>query len=382
MPPTSRPLPPASASPTLEEVVARIAAEVAMPLTAALNRVQALSHSGRIDKSGLLALHNEIDDARRVGLRGQQIARFASGEVRPQPERLDLAAMLREVLDEQARRTPASALGGRVKLGPAEVMGDSSLVHAVLSAAADWSASHAHSPVDWQLETRPWPVHARVICRFAHLPADRATVPAPADGSMDIDEQSAPAPQLQALDSLDWLLLRYTAHIAGISLHRSDNASHSSLVMAFQRTINVTLEGASAVDLSASGSQGTSIAGSQVLVLAARRETRQQLREALQGQDLLVDYVSTTSAATQYCEDGAPQILLYESSFEGDAMWALRRRLSRLVTGVVVIEILPSGLFCDMADGTPDSVTRLGADALRQTLGSVMTLEMARRRAL
>ena len=73
-------------------------------------------------------------------------------------------------------------------------------------------------------------------------------------------------------------------------------------------------------------------------------------------------------------------MLLYEASFEGDALWALRRRLAKLVTGVVMIEILPSGLLCEMGDGSVDSVTRLGADGLRQTLGSVMTLEMARRR--
>ena len=365
-------------SPTLEEVVARIAAEVAGPLTAALERVQALTDSGRIDKPGLLALHQEIDSARRVGLLGQQIARFASGEVHPQPERIDLNSVLREVLDDQGRRSPATALGGRLKAAPAEVLGDVSLVHATVSAAAEWSAAHARAGVDWQLEVRPWPVHARLSCRFAHVAADCVGDAAPANPA---DEASAAATHqpIGALDSLDWLLLRYTAHIAGISLHRSDSASHSTLVMAFQRTVNVTLEGASAIDLSSNESVA-SIAGSQVLVLAARRDTRRQLREALQGQDLLVDYVSTTSAAAQYCEDGAPQVLLYEASFEGDALWALRRRLAQLVTGVVMIEILPSGLLCEMGDGSVDSVTRLGADGLRQTLGSVMTLEMARRR--
>ena len=365
-------------SPTLEEVVARMAAEVAGPLTAALERVQALSDSGRIDKPGLLALHQEIDSARRVGLLGQQIARFASGDVHPQAERIDLTSVLRDVLEDQGRRSPASALGGRLKVAPAEVMGDASLVHATLRAAAEWSAAHARSGVDWQLEVRPWPVHARLSCRFAHVAADRVGDTAPANLADEAGAAAAHQP-IGALDSLDWLLLRYTAHIAGISLHRSDSASHSTLVLAFQRTINVTLEGASAIDLSSNDSEA-SIAGSQVLVLAARRDTRRQLREALQGQDLLVDYVSTTSAAAQYCEDGAPQVLLYEASFEGDALWALRRRLAQLVTGVVMIEILPSGLLCEMGDGSVDSVTRLGADGLRQTLGSVMTLEMARRR--
>ena len=47
---------------------------------------------------GLQALRNEIDGARRVGLRGQQIARLASGSVRQTVERLDLTQCLRGLL--------------------------------------------------------------------------------------------------------------------------------------------------------------------------------------------------------------------------------------------------------------------------------------------
>ena len=105
-------------------------------------------------------------------------------------------------------------------------------------------------------------------------------------------------------------------------------------------------------------------------------------KRQLQGQDLLIDYVSTVSAAAQYCEGGAPQLLVYESSFDGDALWALRVRLSKLLSGVAMIEVLPSGQQCEMGDGTPESVTRLGADGLRHMLPSMITLEMARRRQL
>ncbi len=372
MPPPASPAPPAgaSATPTLGDVVARISAEVSSPLTAALDRVLALVSSGRIARRDLLSLRDEIAGARRVGLQGQQIARFASGEVRQSLERLDLAQMLRSVLDEQTRLSPVSAMNARAVLGAAEVMGDASLVHAVLQAAADWSAAQACAAVAWQLDVKPWPVHARVVCQFAHQPADRA------DGG---DADAPDGPHQGAMDTLDWLLLQYTAHIAGVSVQRSDGPSHCRLTLEFQRTVNVTLEGASAVDLSAHSTAASSIAGSQVLVLAAQHETRQALRDALQGQDLLVDHVSTVTAAALYCEDVTPQILLYESAFEGEALRALRQHLSVQVSAVVVLELQPSGQCCEMGDGTPESVTRLGADGLRQTLVSVLTLEMARR---
>lgn len=367
-----------AAGPTLGDVVARIAAEVSMPLTAALERVMALTSSGRIDRPSLQALRDEIDDARRVGLRGQQIARFASGEVQQNPERLDLASMLRGVLDEQAQESPGKALGAaRVVIGTAEVVGDASLVHAVLQAAADWSAAHARAAPQWRLEVQAWPVRARVMCRLAHQSADLV-----APGSAEHGAPQAPAHHENSLDTLDWLLLQYTAHIAGVSVRRDDSPSHSHLTLEFGRTVNVTLEGATAVDLTGPDAAVPSIAGCQVLVLSARRETRQRLREALQGQDLLIDYVSTSSAAIQYCEDGAPQMLVYESSLDGEALRSLRQRLSRLVSGVAMIEILPQGQQCEMGDGTPDGVTRLGAEALRQMLPPVMALEMARRRQL
>lgn len=377
MPRSASPVPPhdGTAGPTLGDVVARIAAEVSMPLTAALERVMALTSSGRIDRPSLQALRDEIDDARRVGLRGQQIARFASGEVQQNPERLDLAAMLRAVLDEQARQSPGHVPGAaRVVLGAAEVVGDASLVHAVLQSAADWSAAHARTAAQWRLEVQAWPVRARIMCRLAHQSADLV--------GADSGSPQVPTFRESTLDTLDWLLLQYTAHIAGVSVRRDDSPSHSNLTLEFGRTVNLTLEGATAVDLAGPDAAVPSIAGCQVLVLAARRETRQRLREALQGQDLLIDYVSTSSAAIQYCEDGAPQMLLYESSFEGEPLRALRQRLSRLVSGVAVVEIVPQGQQCEMGDGTPDGVTRLGAEALRQMLPPVMALEMARCRQL
>src|SRR5512137_3045033 len=57
--------------PSLRDVMARIAAEVSAPLTLALDRVLALANSGRIDRAGVQSLRDEIDGARRVGLRGQ-----------------------------------------------------------------------------------------------------------------------------------------------------------------------------------------------------------------------------------------------------------------------------------------------------------------------
>ena len=359
-------------TPSMVDVVARIAAEVSGPLTAALERVVSLATSGRIDRAGLQSLRDEIDGARQVGLRGQQIARFAEGTMQQSIERIDLSRLLRDLLTAQAMQAVAGAVGSRQTLGAAEVMGDLSLVHAVLQAAADWSGELALASVDWHLDLQPWPVRARVQCRFAHRAADRV--------ARDDTAETVAGARLTQLDTLDWLLLQYTAHRAGVIVRRDDGPSLTTLVLEFTHTVNDTLEGASAVELGESGHATPWMAGSQVLVLAARRDARTQVRAAMHGHDLVVDYVPTVAAARQYCEDGVPQVLLFESSYDSDALRMLCDRLEDQSPGIAFIEIVPAGSGCEMGGTSGHRITRVGADGLRQMLASVMLLELARRR--
>lgn len=369
-PPLPSPPAPKPAAPTLGDVVARIGAEVSAPLTAALERVVALAATGRIDRQGLQALRGEIDSARRVGLRGQQIARLAGGDVRQSVERLDLPQCLRAVLAGQSVHAGGEAIAAPPAPTKAEVLGDASLLHAVLSAAADWSGALAQAHVDWRIDVRPWPVRARVACRFAHLPADQAAARQLRSG----------APHHEAdLDTLDWLLLNFSAHMAGVLVQRQDSPSHTQLTLEFMNTVNGTLEGAAAVDLVASAEGGAqSLAGCQMLVLASQRTTRQRLREAVQGQDLQIDHVSTVDDARLYCADGAPQVLVFESAFQGDALTALLDELDQSAPGSVLLEVLPAGEDCELSATDVNPVTRLGIDALRHMLVPVLLLEMGR----
>jgi hypothetical protein len=361
---------PTPSAPSLGDVVARIGAEVSGPLTLALDRVMALASTGRIDRSGLQALRSEIDLARRVGLRGQQIARLAGGDMRQSVERLDLPQCLRAALHGQPARADDDAIAMPPAGTPAEVLGDATLVHALLGAAAAWSGALARAGVDWRVDLKPWPVRARVTCHFAHVPADHAGPRQP---------RCSAAHHEATLDTMDWLLLRFTAHMAGVLVQREDSPSHTQLTLEFLHTVNGTLEGATAVDLMTTADGGApSIAGCQMLVLASQRSTRQRLREAVQGQDLLIDHVSTVDDARQYCRDGAPQLLVFESAFHGDALGLLLADLGRTAPGAVLVEVLPAGQDCELSATVGTPVTRLGIDALRHMLLPVLVLEMGR----
>lgn len=365
LPPSPSPAP-SSVVPTLGDVMGRLAEDVTVPLTVALDRLAGLVNTGRIDKAGLGALRSEIGAARRAGLRGQQIARFAGGQVQQSVERVALSTVLGEVLDELAPHVPAGAIGRRLTLSEVEVLADLSLVHLVLRSAADWSLGCARSAIDWRLDVKPWPVQGRLVCRFQHRPED---LDSPAGQAPDM-------PSADVLDTLDWLLLQYAAHIAGVTVMRELDANSCTLTLAFPHTVNDTLEGVSSVDLGGGGTEPIALAaGSQVLVLAARRDARQMVREALQGQDLFIDYVPSVMAAHEYCNEGCPQVLIYESAFEGESLRALQARLTQQSPAAALIEITPAGRGCEVGQ----VATRVGPDGLKQSLSSVLVMELARR---
>jgi hypothetical protein len=99
----------------------------------------------------------------------------------------------------------------------------------------------------------------------------------------------------------------------------------------------------------------------------------------MHGHDIFIDYVPSVAAARDYCEDGTPQVLLFESSFDSEALRNLFAQFEARAPGVALIEIVPEGHGCEMSSSTGHRITRVGADGLRQMLASVMLLELARR---
>lgn len=360
-------IPPLAAEQALGAVVARLGAEIAAPLTAALDRVRFMASSGRIGRADLLALRDEIDLARQAGMRGQQIARITNGQIHPMPERLRLDTLLRQVLDEQVAQS--AGVGSHPDLAAVTVLADPSLLGTVLRAAADWSLSQARASISWRLWVQDWPVQACLVCHFVHLPPDVATPPAGLPAGLPADG----AHHMPALDTLDWLLLTFSARLSGVHLQRDDSPSDCTLTLRFPHTVTETLE-----DNGDSPQPALRLPpGSQVLVLAGRREARQRVREALQGHDLFIDHVASVAEATQYCADGPPQMLLFESAFDGDALRALVDRMAPPSGALVLVEITPAGRQVGVGQLGERPVTELGAEALRDELARVLAHALA-----
>jgi signal transduction histidine kinase len=125
------------------ELVSQMGAEIAAPLTAALERINTLTSTGKIDRRGLRALREEVEAARQAGMIGQQLTRFASGRVRQSLERMPLADVLNGVIAHRARETNARGITVKPSLKPAEVIVDASLLFSMLNATVDWALARS-----------------------------------------------------------------------------------------------------------------------------------------------------------------------------------------------------------------------------------------------
>ena len=355
-------------------LVSQIGAEIAAPLTAALSRVNELTTMGRIDRASLRALREEIEQARQVGMIGQQLTRFASGRLRQSHERLQLAETLNGVLAHRKRETQARGIVMKPVLKPAEVIVDPSLLFSLLNTTLDWALLNAQSHIEFKVDIKTWPVHARLACRFAHRPPDQA-----GDGSAGTDPARDGNPS--NLDSLHWRLLEQTAWAMGLPVHREDDAVHTVLTLEFPRTTSDEIEGVSTLELDdgfAPSTNSKPLAGNHVLIVASRREMRVQVRDALRNMGLIVDFVNTVEEAAEFCREGLPHAIIIESIQNGERFGLLREEISAEVPEFVFIEIIEEGATFEMSGFSGSTMARVGRDVLSSSLPSALMFELSK----
>jgi len=352
-------------------LVGEIGAEIAGTLTSALERIVALTSSGRIDRTGLRALRDEVGRARQIGIESQQLARLASGRLRQAHECVQLADMLSGVLSHRGRE--AQARGIAVKLPPtppAEVLVDAPLLFSLLNTTLDWALDCARSTIELRIDVNAWPAHVRLFCRFAHRPVDQ------------LDDGAVTSGEASRLDSMHWRLLQQTARSMGLPLERVIDGNGIALTIEFPRTVNEqALEGVSVVEIDdgfAPSINTKPLAGSHVLVIAQRREVRIEVRDALRDMGLIVDFASSVAEAIDFCRDGLPHAIIVESVLCGERFGELRQDIAAEVPQFAFIEIIEDSGALEMSGLAQPDVPRIGRDAIAQSLPSALLFELTR----
>ncbi len=347
-----------------------IGAEIASPLTSALERIVALAASGHIDRHGLRALREDVEKARQVGIESQQLSRLAGGRVRQSHEQVELPEMLGGVLVHRAREIQARGVEVRLPAAkPVKVLADPPLLFSLLNSTLTWALDCARSTVELRIDIKSWPAHARLVCHFAHRPVDQ------------LDDGAATPGNAPQLDSMHWRLLEQTAQAMGLPVERLVEGGGTTLTIEFPRTVNEAVEGMSTVEIDdgfAPSMNTKPLAGCHVLVLAQRREVRAEVREALRDMGLIVDYVSSVDEAAAFCRDGLPHAIVVESLLCGPRFEKIKSEIAAEVPQFVFIEIIEDSRAFEMSGFSPTSLARVGRDVILQSLPSALLFELSR----
>jgi CheY-like chemotaxis protein len=351
------------------ELLAQVGRQLAEPLTAALERVTTLSTTGRIDRAGLRALRDEVDRARQAGIWAQQISRLASGRVRQSHERVHLTNTVQSVLAYRARELHGKGIALTQSLQAVEVQVDASMLFSLLNAMVDWWLDAAQGMVDLRIDTRTWPVQARLNCRFQHHPLDQTATPQAAEG-------------IQAsLTTMHWHLLEQTARSLGLNVERLIDTTHAQLTLSFPQTVQALMAQVEpdAPDHGFADSVNSKpLAGSHVLVVAGRRDLRVQLREATKDMGLVVDFVGSVREAAEFCREGLPHAIVFEGALRNLAFEQLAAGIRQEVPEFVFIELGDEGQRFEISTISPTGMARVGRDAIASTLPSALVYELSR----
>ncbi len=351
------------------DLVSQVGAEIASPLTAALERINQLSATGKIDRAGLRELRDEVEQARQIGMIGQQLTRFASGRVRQSHESLQLEEIVTSMLAHRARETQARGIELKPQLKPATVLVDASLLFSLLNTTLDWALSNANDRIDFTIDFRSWPERAILHCRFGHRPLE------PRD---DVVMPEAPP----RLDSLAWRLIEQTAWTMGLVVEREDISGITHLTLEFPHTVTDHSGDAMSVaeidDPESQSGNSKALAGSHVLVVASRREMRVLIRDSLRNMNLLVDMVRSVDEAAIFCREGLPHVIIIESIQRGARFTSFRQEILDEVPDFVFIEVLEQGSTFEMAGANGATMARIGRDVVVSSLPAALMFELSR----
>jgi CheY-like chemotaxis protein len=353
-------------------LAAQLGSEVAAALGSALERVNALAATGKIDRAGLRALREEIELARRIGITGQQVIRLASGRVPVVREKLDLTGLLREALLQRGREIEARGIEVRQLLAPASVHSDATLLYAFLQTLLDWAFEHATGRIDLKLDVKNWPSHARLACSFQIIPPDEITTVA---AGLDA-EATGPT-----LDTMLWRLLQQSGKTLNLLLDRNDTPGRTALTIEFPETVSNSLQALAtpdADDVALHGPNSMPLTGRHVLVMAGRREVRNSIRETLRPLGLMLDFVGSVDEAVSFCNDGLPHAIVYDGMLSGERFEKFRGTLLTEVPNFAFVQITETGKAFELHNVGDRQFASVGRDAVSESLPAAMMFELAR----
>jgi hypothetical protein len=186
---------------------------------------------------------------------------------------------------------------------------------------------------------------------------------------------------------MSWRLLQQTALVLGLVVQRKDTPGTTELMLEFPDTLAARLPGLDSVESSVDPAVASSsvqahnsqpLAGRHIIVLAARREVRNVVREALRPMGLMVDFVASVDEAREFCADGLPHAMIYEASLAGERFERLRTEMLAEVPTLPFIRIAEQGKAFEVLNLGGRQFASVGRDAIIEALPAALMFELSR----
>ena len=117
-----------------------------------------------------------------------------------------------------------------------------------------------------------------------------------------------------------------------------------------------------------------------IIVLAARREVRNVVREALRPMGLMVDFVQSIGECREFCQGGLPHAIVHESALGGEKFESLRAELLKEMPALVFIELSEQGHGYQVREVGGRHFASVNRDALVEALPAALMFELSRAR--
>jgi len=355
-----------------QALAAQLGSEVAKHLSPALERVQEAAASGRIDRDNLLALRNEIEYARRVGMMAQQLVRLCSGQLHLASESIDLAELIQEAVRQRHREAEHRGVAWQLQLAKTEIVSDPTLVFAMLQAFFDWCLEHAQGRVDARLHAEGQPTLLSLEMSFDH---HVAVVVGGDDAAAKL-----PGLHLPALNTMAWRLLDQSVRVLGFELTRIDQPGSTRAVLRFLTGLPGLRMQPAGLDLSLPVRGLAPLTGSHVVVLATRRDLRRTVRMALRQLELVLDFVSSVEELRELVGEALPRAVIYDAAIAVHTFERLRASLRRQHPTLVFIRISDQRPPLQMHRSGEDTLPSVSRDAILGTLSEALLFELSRAR--
>lgn len=359
--------PPPTADRRDYQVAGVIGSELSVPLNAMQSVMDDINQNQQVTSAHIETLSAALETARILAQQSQQLARLDAGKLRQSHERLNLSALLGQVLDlrEPLMRWRGVDLYRSIK--PVEVIVDPGLLSSLLEVAVDWAIGLGQRMVV-SLTVKNWPEHAVLMIKTVAAEQPSAN--------------SNHSDSLSREDRLSWHLLLRMGQAMGVSIDRVLSDQEAVVMIEFPRTVK-HLQGITAVEMDAGGdsafhSDSKPLAGHRVLLISQDSIVRDSVRSICKNLGLVQDNVASMELALRFCEMEDPHLVIFDERCRSDDLEVLQHNLQEHNPDFPFIEITDQANTLEIGGWMSGSMARVSRDSLQNQLGPALVLELAK----